>query len=150
MKSVTIYLAVMLATWLPSPAVAADAKPKAETVLKSDSSWTGAPYTAYPKGRPELTVLRIVIPAHSALPWHTHVVPNAAYVISGHLTVEEKATGRKKVIRAGEALPESVGVVHRGVTDDEEVVLVVMYAGTKDTPLSVPLAEDNPEFATPP
>src|ERR1035437_9617856 len=44
----------------------------------------------YPQGQPELTTVRITIPAHSSLPSHTHDMPNAAYLLSGHLTVEER------------------------------------------------------------
>ena len=123
-----------------------DAKPQSTTVLQSQSAWNGVPYVAYPPGRPQLTVLRILIPAHSSLPWHTHVVPNAAYVVSGHMTVEDRATGRKQVIRAGEAFAESVGVEHRGVTDDEAAEVIVTYAATSDTPLSVPSKGEKPEF----
>lgn len=123
-----------------------NAKPRAETVLQSDSAWNGKPYTAYPNGRPQLTVLRITIPPHSALPWHSHVVPNAAHVVKGQMTLEDKVTGEKHVIKAGEACCESVGVVHRGLTGDEAVEVIVTYAGTKTAPLSVPADGESPEF----
>ncbi|PPT77610.1 cupin [Xanthomonas arboricola pv. populi] len=126
---------------------AADAKPRSETLIKSDTGITGAPYTHYPQGRPQLTVLRIRFPAHATLPWHTHVVPNAAYVVSGHMLVEDRATGKKYRINAGEAFPESVGVVHRGVTEDEPAEVIVTYAGTQDTPLSVPVEGGEAEFS---
>jgi CubicO group peptidase (beta-lactamase class C family)/quercetin dioxygenase-like cupin family protein len=122
-------------------------KPISETIMKSDTGITGAPYTEYPKGKPQLTVLRIKFPAHSVLPWHTHVVPNAAYVVSGHMLIEERVTGKKHRINAGEAFPESVGVVHRGLTEDEPAEVIVFYAGTKDTPLSVPVEGGEPEFS---
>jgi hypothetical protein len=44
-------------------------------------------YKSYPQGQPELTTVRIVIPADSSLPWHTHDMPKAAYLLSGQLTV---------------------------------------------------------------
>jgi quercetin dioxygenase-like cupin family protein len=107
-----------------------------ETLLRSGTSWDGTPYTAYPQGAPELTVLKITIPPHSSLPWHTHPMPNAAYVLSGELTVEKKENGEKKVLTAGQVLPEMVDALHRGTTGDLPVVLIVFYAGIKDMPLS--------------
>jgi quercetin dioxygenase-like cupin family protein len=121
-------------------------KPRAETVLQSDAAWNGKPYAEYPTGRAQLTVLRITIPPHSTLPWHSHVVPNAAYVVKGQMTLEDKETGEKHTIKAGEACCESTGVVHRGLTGDEAVEVIVTYAGTKATPLSVPEDPNAPEF----
>jgi len=51
---------------------------QSETLLRSSSSWDGKPYAAYPTGRPELSVLKITIPPHTALKWHNHPMPNAA------------------------------------------------------------------------
>ena len=95
------------------------------------------------QGQPELTTLRIEIPAHSALPWHVHEMPNAAYLLSGHLTVEEQDTGRKATYHAGEAFAESIGNVHRGVTDSEPAIVIVTYAGTSGQRLSVPLGAEH-------
>lgn len=123
-----------------------DGKPRAETVLQSDTAWNGTPYTTYPSGRPQLTVLRITISPNSTLPWHSHVVPNAAYVVKGQMTLEDKETGRTHTIKAGEACCESTGVVHRGRTGEEAVEVIVTYAGTRAAPLSVPEDPDAPEF----
>lgn len=76
--------------------------------------------------------------AHTTLPWHTHPMPNAAYIISGSLTIEDKETGETHVIKAGEAFNESVDDVHRGYTTDEPVEVIVTYAGVEGQPLSVP------------
>jgi quercetin dioxygenase-like cupin family protein len=111
---------------------------ESQTLLRSGASWDGLPYVAYPGGSPELTVVKITIPAHTALPWHTHPMPNAAYVLSGELTVEKKDSGEKKTLSAGQVLPEMVGALHRGLTGESPVVLIVFYAGAKDMPLSQP------------
>lgn len=108
-----------------------------ETLLKADSSWDGVAYAAYPEGRPELTVVRLTIPPHTTLPWHTHPMPNAAYVVSGQIVVEKQADGRKRTLGAGQVLAEMVDTPHRGITGDEPVVLMVFYAGAPDMPLSV-------------
>ena len=107
-----------------------------EVLTSGSTSWDGTPYPAYPAGAPELTVLKITIGAHATLPWHSHPIPNAAYVVSGELTVEKLDTGEKKVLTAGQVLPELVGQVHRGIAGDQPVVLIVFYAGSKGIPLS--------------
>ena len=108
---------------------------KTEILARSSSSWDGTPYKSYPSGQPEVTVVKITIPAHTALKWHTHPMPNAGYVLSGDLTVEKK-DGTKKHFGAGEAILETVGTIHRGVTGDQPVVLIVFYPGTPGMPLS--------------
>jgi quercetin dioxygenase-like cupin family protein len=110
----------------------------ARPVLQTDASWNGKSYTRYPEGRPQLTVLRFSIPPHSALPWHTHPMPNTAYIISGAITLEERATGRTRTFVAGEAFGESVDDVHRGYTQDQGAEIVCTYAGVAGMALSVP------------
>lgn len=105
-------------------------------LLKSSSSWDGTAYDAYPVGKPELTVLNIKIPANTALKWHEHPMPNAAYVVSGNLTVETREGGKSILLKAGDVLPEMVNRQHRGLTGDAAVELVVFYAGTPGMPLS--------------
>jgi len=122
------------------------ASAKADVLVKTESSWNGVAYTTYPTGRPELTMLKMTIPAHTALPWHTHPIPNAAYVLSGSITVEDKASGKKQTFHAGEALAEEVGQVHRGVTGDEPAVLVITYSGTRGTPTFIPEQGQKPEY----
>jgi quercetin dioxygenase-like cupin family protein len=109
---------------------------QSESLLTTTSSWDGTPYTAYPTGQPQLSVLKITIPAHSQLKWHTHPIPNAAYIVSGELTVEEKDGDKKQHFTAGQVVPETVNTVHRGITGDTPVVLIVFYAGVKGVPLT--------------
>ncbi|MBP4049436.1 cupin domain-containing protein [Chromobacterium violaceum] len=109
---------------------------RVETLLKTERSWDGALYKSYPPGQPELTMVRITIPPRSSLPWHTHASPNAAYVVSGEVTVETRDGKRQKRLRAGDTLAEMVGTQHRGVTGDQPVELLVFYAGAAGVPLS--------------
>lgn len=83
-----------------------------ETLLRSSTAWNGNPYERYPEGRPELTVLRITIPPHTTLPWHTHPVPNAGYLLSGELLVEAADDGGQIRLKAGDALAEIVDGAH--------------------------------------
>lgn len=144
-------LAVLIAATSLSSAFAQSATDKVaaaqrEVLLQADQSWNGVPYTQYPKGRPELTMLKLTIAAHSNLPWHTHPFPNAAYVLSGTLTVHDKVSGKTRVFHQGEAFAETVNDVHRGETGDEPVVLLVTYSGTPGVPTSIPAKGQQAEY----
>jgi quercetin dioxygenase-like cupin family protein len=117
-----------------------------EVLVQADHSWNDNPYTAYPKGRPELTMLKLTIAPHTKLPWHTHPCPNAAYVLSGTLTLHDKASGKTRVVHQGEAFAESVNDIHRGETGDEPVVLLVTYSGTPGMPTSIPAKGEQAEY----
>ncbi len=130
-----IALALLVCTACFAAAQDTPPPPKVETLLKTTSSWDGTPYKAYPSGQPEITVLKITIPPHSALKWHTHPIPNAAYVLSGEFTIEKK-DGTRKHFTAGEAVTETVDILHRGITEDQPVTLIVFYAGAPGVPLS--------------
>ncbi|NWC85573.1 cupin domain-containing protein [Pseudomonas reactans] len=107
-----------------------------EVLLERSESWDGTPYKAYPSGPAQLTLIRLKIPARTQLPWHTHPMPNAAYIVSGELTVEARSSGATRTLRQGQTLAEMVGTEHRGVTGDTPVELLVFYAGTPGMPLS--------------
>jgi quercetin dioxygenase-like cupin family protein len=109
---------------------------ESQVLLKSTSSWNGTPYRQYPQGQPELTILKVNIPANTEMKWHRHPIPNAAYVVSGQLTVQAKDTPDVIQLKAGDTLAEMVDIMHRGVTGNEPVELIVFYAGTPGTPLS--------------
>jgi quercetin dioxygenase-like cupin family protein len=112
-----------------------------EVLLQSTRSWDGETYRAYAQGQPEISVLRIDIPPHSALAWHYHPVINAAYVLTGKLFVEKKSDGLKREVNAGEVLPEMVNALHRGYTGDQSATLLVFYAGVQGTPVTVKASE---------
>jgi len=119
---------------------------ESETLAKGSTSWDGTPYVAYPKGQPQLTVLKLTIPANTVLPWHRHPVPNAAYVLSGEITVEDAEGHKAASFMAGQAFTESVDEVHRGRTGAYPVTLIVTYAGTAATPTSVPEKGQRAEY----
>ncbi len=106
-----------------------------EILLRADSSWNNVAYQAYPAGSPEITVLKITIPAKCVLRWHEHPMPTAAYVLSGEITVEEQ-DGKQQRFVAGQVIPEPVNTVHRGTVGDTDAVFIVFYAGVKEMPLA--------------
>lgn len=67
-------------------------------------------------------------------------MPNAAYIISGEITLEQEGVNKKRHFVAGQVVPETVNTLHRGITGDQAVVLIVFYAGVK----GMPLAKENP------
>jgi len=106
------------------------------TLVQGGASWDKIPYQAYPAAPPQLTVLKITLPPNSALPWHTHSIPVAVYVLSGKLIIEKKS-GEKIVLAEGQAALEAQYTVHRGKTGNSPTVLIAFYAGA----LGLPLAE---------
>ncbi|WP_263833741.1 cupin domain-containing protein [Sulfurospirillum oryzae] len=107
------------------------------TLAKSDKSWDGSNLPAYPKEAPEISVLKITIPAHTELPLHKHPIINAGYMVKGSLKV---VTDENKTLhlKAGDALIEVVDKWHYGVNEgDEPVEIVVFYAGTKASAYSI-------------
>jgi quercetin dioxygenase-like cupin family protein len=106
-----------------------------ETLVQSTSSWDGTPYKAYPAGQPQIAVLKITIPPHTTMKWHSHPMPSAGYILSGELTIERK-DGAKKHFVAGQAVSETVDSIHRGITGAEPLVVIVFYPGTPGLPVS--------------
>ena len=108
------------------------------TPLESTTKqWDGVPLPHFPTGQAEVQILKITVPAGVTLPWHHHPVINAAYVLKGQLKVE-LLEGPSRVIRAGESLVEVVNTVHRGqALPGSDVEVVVFYAGTPGTPITV-------------
>jgi quercetin dioxygenase-like cupin family protein len=119
---------------------------KAETLVKATESWNGKPYTHYARGQPQLTMLRVTIDANTALPWHYHPMPNAGYVLSGELTIVDKASGKKQTFKQGQAFAESVDDVHHGIAGPEPTTLLIVYAGTPGVPTSVPVNKNQKEY----
>jgi quercetin dioxygenase-like cupin family protein len=105
-------------------------------LAKETTSWDGRPIV-YPQGEAEMTALLVEIAPGAQTGWHHHVVPNFAYMLQGELelTLDD---GRVRLLRAGDELPEVVNRPHNGRNVGKSPVkLVVFYAGTVGTPLSV-------------
>ncbi|GBQ87997.1 hypothetical protein AA23498_0266 [Acetobacter nitrogenifigens DSM 23921 = NBRC 105050] len=119
---------------------------KREILLEATKSWNGKPYTHFTTGPAELVTIRLTIAPHTVLPWHSHPFPNAGYVLSGTLTLHDRASGDSHTFHAGEAFAESVDDVHRGESGDEPTVLLITYAATPGTPTSVSAKGEKPEY----
>ena len=89
-------LILLSATLWPGPCAVMAKEPQVavEQLLQSTKSWDGTVYKGYPTGQPQVTVLRIKIPPHTSLHWHSHPVISVGYIISGQLTVEKTGDQR--------------------------------------------------------
>lgn len=108
-----------------------------EVLAKSSNSWDGTPLPEYPKGTPEVAVLKITIAPGQQLPMHKHPVINAGVILSGELTVftEDNKTLH---LKPGEALIELVDKWHYGKNEGKAPVeIVVFYASVVGEKLAV-------------
>ena len=138
-RNLAVLVTVTLAFALLREAIAGENRQPAvqsETLLRTGSSWDGEPYKSYPSGQPQLSILKITLAPRTELEWHSHPVPNAAYIVSGDLTLERKKDGKKQHFVAGQAVSETVDTFHRGVAGNEPAVLIVFYAGSPGMPLT--------------
>ncbi|PKN09375.1 MAG: cupin domain-containing protein [Deltaproteobacteria bacterium HGW-Deltaproteobacteria-7] len=108
-----------------------------EKLAKSSKSWDGQALPRYPKGQPEITILRIKIPAGAKLEIHNHPVINAGVLIAGELTV---ITEDNKILhlKAGDSIVELVNKKHFGKNEGTQTAeIIVFYAGTVNKPITV-------------
>lgn len=107
-------------------------------LLCTSQSWDGVELPDYPDGKPQLRVLKVVLPPHSSLPKHHHDVMSYGIVNSGQLTLIRDSDGMEKTVHKGEAVVETVGTVHHGENrGDEPTEVVVFYISKDGEPLSV-------------
>jgi quercetin dioxygenase-like cupin family protein len=111
--------------------------PVVKELVKATRSWDGEFLPPYPEGQPEITILRISIPAGARLKTHSHPVINAGVLLSGQLTVVTTA-GKTLHLKAGDPIVEVVNTLHYGINQGEvPAEIVVFYAGIIDTPITV-------------
>ncbi len=110
---------------------------KVEVLAKSSSSWDGATLPNYSEGRPEITILKVVIPPKQQLPLHNHPVINAGVLLKGELTVVTE-DNKTLHLKAGDALVEVVSKWHYGKNEgDEPAEIIVFYAGIAGKPITI-------------
>jgi quercetin dioxygenase-like cupin family protein len=108
-----------------------------ETLAKSSSSWDGQPLPDYPKGKPEVTILRIKIPAGAKLEIHNHPVINAGVLLTGELTVVTE-DNKTLHLKAGDSIVEVVNKAHYGKNEGTVTAeIIVFYAGVVDKPITI-------------
>ena len=142
-----IVLISVIAAVLPLAAQAIEPSQtvKVTPLLKTTTSWNGAPIK-YPQGQAEVTSLMVEIAPGGETNWHEHPVPSFGFLLEGTLEVS-LADGRKKLLKAGEALAEVIATAHNGRNvGTTPLKLIVFYAGAVDKqPLSVPRPDALPK-----
>lgn len=134
--SKNLLLAVAFVLPLSASALEFTSDVKVTPVLKTTTSWNGAPIT-YPAGKPEITGLLLEIAPGGETGWHQHPVPSFGMVLEGTLEVTLK-DGKTKRLGPGEAIAEVVDTLHNGRNvGTTPLKLVVFYAGVVGTPLTV-------------
>lgn len=111
-------------------------KIKVETLSKTTKSWNGKTLAPYPKGQPEITILKITIPPHTKFPLHTHPFINGGIVLDGEITVTQGE--KKNYLKSGDAIVEVVDTWHYGANEsDKPTTLLAFYAGIEGKPLTI-------------
>lgn len=106
-------------------------------LVKTTASWDNSTLPPYPQGQPEITILRIAIPAGTRLKTHSHPVINAGVLLSGQLTVVSR-NGNTLRLKAGDPIVELVNTAHYGVNEgDEPAEIIVFYAGSSGAPITI-------------
>lgn len=109
-----------------------------QELLKTTRSWDGHPLPPYPKGQPEVSVRKIIIPPKTRLPLHKHPVINAGVLLRGRLTVV-KENGETLHLSAGDPISEVIGTWHYGINPGRTPAeILIVYAGVQGTPTSIP------------
>ena len=108
-----------------------------KTVIQTDSHWNGQAIKPLHIDHPQVTMLRIAIPAGEKLSMHKHPILNIGYLTKGELTVHSEK-GDKLVLKPGDPIVELVDIWHYGEsTGSEDAEIVVVYVGDKDEDLSI-------------
>ena len=106
-------------------------------LAKSTKSWDGEALPEYPQGQPEVTILRIKIPAGAKLEIHNHPVINAGVLLNGELTVVAE-DNKILHLKAGDSIVELVNKKHYGKNEGGETAeIIVFYAGVENKPITI-------------
>jgi len=108
-----------------------------EVLVRATESWDGRRLPVYPRGRPEITIMRITIAPGAQLPVHMHPVINAGVLLEGELVVT-KENGESLHLRAGDPIIEVVDTWHEGRNPGgEPAIILVFYAGVEGGEVTV-------------
>ena len=108
-----------------------------EKVIQTTVHWDQQPIKPIHIDHPQVTILRITIPAGEKLAMHKHPILNVGYLTQGELTVRSEKGG-VLVLKPGDPIVELVDEWHYGEsTGSEDAEIVVTYVGEKEDDLSI-------------
>ncbi|MBQ7258426.1 MAG: cupin domain-containing protein [Paludibacteraceae bacterium] len=99
---------------------------KTTELIRTSRSWDGAILPDFPKGKPELRIMRTEFPVGTKTGWHHHTVVNYGIVQQGELTIVCQ-DGTEKTFHEGEPLVEVIGTIHRGENRGSKPVILNMF-----------------------
>lgn len=127
------YLFLSISVLISSGAYAANS----ETIIQTEVHWNKQAIKPIHIEHPQITMLKITIPAGEKLAMHKHPILNIGYLTKGELTVRSE-NDDVLVLKPGDPIVELVGVWHYGEsTGSEDAEIVVTYVGDKEDILSV-------------
>ncbi|MBR1601599.1 MAG: cupin domain-containing protein [Alphaproteobacteria bacterium] len=133
MRNYIKYLFLSFGILISSVANAANS----ETVIQTDVHWNKQAIKPIHIEHPQITMLRITIPAGEKLAMHKHPILNIGYLTKGELTVRSE-TGDILILKPGDPIVELVDIWHYGEsTGSEDAEIVVTYVGDKEDSLSI-------------
>ena len=117
---------------------------KSETLIRTEAYWNKQTIKPIHIEHPQITILRITIPAGKKLSIHKHPILNIGYLTKGELTVRTE-NGETLVLKPGDPIVELVDVWHYGEIQNvkpkyyavEDAEIVVTYVGDKEDSLSI-------------
>lgn len=133
-----IFFAIFLTLLLSGSVWAEDVNGvEVEVLAKTSLSWDGKGLPDYPKGNPEITILRIQIPPGVRLAPHKHPVINAGVLLNGELTVVTE-DGKTLHVKTGDSVVEVVNKWHYGKNEGSQPAdIIVFYAGVSGRPITI-------------
>jgi quercetin dioxygenase-like cupin family protein len=129
-------LAAALAT---TPLAAKDnpgysAQTRLSLLLCTEMDAAGQPLRYPVTDKPQVSAVEVVLQPGAETGWHKHPFPCFAYLLAGEITVEMEG-GKTHRYTAGQAMAESVNVLHNGRnTGPEPVRLVLFVMGEEGRP----------------
>lgn len=105
-------------------------------MVRTTESWDGALLPRYPDNRPQITMLRVVVPPGRALRMHRSPFINAGYMVRGSLTITTEI-GAQLFLNAGETVVNVVNTWQYARNEgDVPAEMIIMYAGTEYLPIT--------------
>jgi quercetin dioxygenase-like cupin family protein len=134
-----LVLGVCFCLLLSASAVPAAGGPvEADVLAKTSKSWDGSPLPEYPKGTPEVSILRIRIAPGARLPMHKHPVINTELPTRGRQLTVITDDNAILQLKAGDTIVEVVDTWHYAKNEgNEPAEIVVFYFGRPGSQLSV-------------
>lgn len=99
---------------------------KVTPLLRTTTTSAGQPLVYPQTDHPEATAIFVEIPPGAETGWHKHPFPCFAYILSGQLEVEV-ANGQTNHLVAGQAMAESINLLHNGKNKGSEPVKLIMF-----------------------